>query len=216
MKVKPIIAGMILALLCGCPGGAGAFYSIAISDQGPRPICFFTNNHVDWSSLGLAGTELGSGIGVNAANYGTRVTVSTSTGTNLRRMDQIPPIHVPDVGNWSGNFAPGDALLWTNNVNNAELILDFSTEIFGGIAQLQTKRRGDFEVSILAFDAGGRRVNLDITATGTSTGAADNSAIYIGTATEHANIRRLVFIVRGTTPNDFAINRLDFLQCPPP
>lgn len=221
MKTKVMLATLIFALLwVMTPIQADA--DLATGGPGPRPIEFFTNNYVDWSSLGLAGTELGSGISVTATNYGTTVTVSTSTETNLRRVDQTPPFTI-GIPNWNGNFAPEDALLWTYNVDEAKIIFDFSTEIFGGIAQVQSEELGEFTGSLLAFDEFGNQVGSTVfEIAGESTDLANNSAIFLGQLVNSGNVRRLVFSAYlghdpdSFIPTDFAINRLDFLQCPLP
>ncbi len=201
MKTKVILAGvMILALLgvmAPMPSDAAL---ITFTDRATFP----DNNSVDWGQLGADGTVVPSGTVANAALFGLTVTVSTSTATALERRDQ-------GVG-WAGNFAPGDKLIWTRNVNNAAMVLDFSKPIFGGGAQIQRDMYGAFTGTLAAYGTG---LNLlgSFNLAGNSNGNADNSAIFMGIISTDANIRRLVFSVDNVT-QDFAINKLEVLQCP--
>lgn len=214
MKTKVIVAALIFALLwIMTPIQAEA--DLAAGGPGPRPNALFTNNSADWSTLGSDGAVISNGTTTTADAYGTIVTVSTSTGTDMVRKTQYNPSSL--TGSWDGNFAPGDALLWTNNVNEAQIIFDFSTDIFGGIAQLQSEQLGEFTGSLMAFDEFGNPTGITISAQGESTQLEDNSALYLFTLEDDANVHRLVFSVTdfSGSPIDFAINRLDFLQCPP-
>lgn len=164
---------------------------------------FPDNNSVDWAVLGPSGTIVPSGTSVNAALFGTVVTVAHSAGVDLGRLDQ--------GSGWSGDFAPGDALLWTRNVAG-DLILDFSVNIWGGGAQIQRDAFGAFTGTLSAYDSG---LNLlgSFSLAGNSTSNADNSAMFMGIFSTDSNIRRLVFSV-DSGAEDFAINYFEFLQCP--
>src|SRR5260370_398418 len=60
---------------------------------------------------------------------------------------------------WTGNFTPGDQLLWTNSftsTTNNPITLRFGAfGVFGGGAQIQADFNGDFVARVTAFDAGG-------------------------------------------------------------
>jgi hypothetical protein len=198
MKMRAVFACLTTLALVGImvPGqGFGAI--INFSDQGQFP----DNNYVDWSQFGPAFTVVPNGSVANADFFGTTVTVAKSSGSVMQRLDE-------GTG-WNGNFAPGDALLWS--ISSAKIILDFSHNIWGGGAQLQRNNVGSFTGTLEAYDAG---LNLlgSFNLAGNSQSGADNSAIFMGIFSTNNDIRRLVFFVDNATKN-FAMNQVEFLQC---
>jgi len=116
---------------------------------------------------------------------------------------------------WTGNFAPGDRLLWANNftsTTNNPITLRFgATGVFGGGAQIQAEFFGDFVARVTAFDAGGNML-ATFTEAGHSNRTADNSAIFIGVLSRDPDIQSIVLSLDSAdadTIGDFAINRFD-------
>jgi hypothetical protein len=122
---------------------------------------------------------------------------------------------------WVGNFSPGDGLLNTGVFFTAPpetMRIDFSSPVFGAGAQITPNDPwGDFVARITVFDSGGTQL-ATFTEAGTSSGNADNSAIFIGALSDAANIARIEYRIDaypappGPVPEfkDFSINRLDF------
>jgi hypothetical protein len=175
---------------------------ITYNDRGLFP----DNNSVGWAQLGAVESSVTSGTAANAANFGTVVTVSSGDGSALKRHTQV-------FYSWDGNFAPGDELIEVNN-GYTTLILDFSTNISGGGAQIQTGVYGSFTGHLYAYDAG---LNLlgTYSLAGDSNNLANNSAIFMGIYSTENDIRRLVFSADGTSGLGFAINQLEFYQAVP-
>lgn len=156
---------------------------------------------INWGVAGPSGTTLSSGFSILSVG-GLTMTVSTSNGTSMERRDQ--------GSSWSGNFAPGATLLW-NQGNQGNIIIDFSTGIFGfgGGTQAQSNFFGAFTGFISAFDATNTLLGTHAF-NGTSTSNGDNSAVFAGIFDSAGSISRLV-IGMTTTPgggNDFAIGNL--------
>jgi hypothetical protein len=142
------------------------------------------------------------------SSLGVQVTVNFAEGGGGMRVDQ-------GIG-WTGNFTPGDELLWTDfdgplNLNG------FSQTLSGVGANIQTDQFGDFTALIQAFDAGGTLIG-SFSENGTSTTSGDGSAIFIG-LTNVPGIAFVTFSVPfcqtggvGGCSADFAINQLDIVR----
>lgn len=189
----------MLALVAFLAPVDGSAAIITYSDRSLFP----DNDYVDWAQFGPDLTVVPNNSVATAAFFGTTVTVSTDTATAMERRDQ-------GTG-WAGNFAAGDALLWTRNVDNAKLILDFSQNVWGGGAQIQADLYGSFTGTLEAYDAGNNLLG-SFNLAGNSTAAGDNSAIFMGIFSTDADVRRLVFFTNNAK-QDFAINQLEFLEC---
>lgn len=184
--------------------GAAAFVSLGtVFASTAQAVTFVTdrtalgaNDSVDWGSLGSEFTTVGSPFSITSSG-GTNLDVSLSSGSFQRR-DQS--------SGWSGNFAPGDALLWTQG-NLGPLEIDFSTAVSGAGAQIQANQYGSFTGIIEAFDSLGSSLG-SFNLAGLSSGSSDNSAIFLGISSDSANIDRLTFSLANGS-SDFAINQLD-------
>jgi hypothetical protein len=164
------------------------------------------NDSIDWGQLGPAGT-----IGTIVSNPTTVTSANAlSIGVSMpagsfQRFDQ--------GGNWNGNFAPGDKLLYTK-INPGPLTLSFLTGISGGGAQIQESVFGAFTAEISAFD-----VNDVLLGTFSENGVSDsngnNSAIFIGLLSSAADIYKLAFdITAFNVRDDFAINLVSLATTP--
>jgi PEP-CTERM motif len=159
------------------------------------------NDFVDWSVLGTDVSDVINPF-LTSSDVGLGITGSLPAGDFLR---------VDEGSTWSGNFAPGDALLFTG-FNPGPISLAFGSPIFGAGAQIQNNIYGEFRGIISAFDSSNALLGsfqLD----GNSNGSGDNSAIFLGVRDTTARIRRIEFdIIPGEKGgSDFAINRLDIV-----
>ena len=119
--------------------------------------------------------------------------------------------------NWRGNFATGEAALFTNHLPGPISIL-FDPPVQGVGSQFQINEipeRGGpsvpFNATLTVFDSNGLQLKTS-TRKGRSDGASDGSAVLVQLFDESPLIKRAEFKVRGTAPgshvNDLAINLL--------
>jgi hypothetical protein len=170
---------------------------------------FLNNDYADWLNFpGGADTSIPSGSTLASSVFSLPLTVANTNGTAMTLEEQ---------GNgWSGNFAPGNGVLWTSFGPNGPLIVDFPVPIFGAGAQIQADWYGQFTGIVTAYDSQGN-VLATYSLAGNSTNAADNSAIFLGILDSNAQISRLAFDVSlgdASKDHDLGINQLDFLVCP--
>jgi hypothetical protein len=163
------------------------------------------NEFIDWAVLGPTGTKVINSF-LTSANGGLDITVSMPTGQFFERHDQ--------GSTWLGNFAPGDALIFTF-ASTGPISLLFDTPIFGVGAQIQTPALGPFTGFITAFDTNNATLgsfSLNGSSTTTVQGGGDNSAIFLGLRDTTASISRIEFGANQEgAPSNFAINRLDIV-----
>jgi PEP-CTERM motif len=160
------------------------------------------NDFIDWSGAGAANTTPSNPFTI-ISNNGLSTNVSKPTQGSFLRLDQN--------GGWSGNFAAGDHLLYTNSADGP-IVLDFASPIFGGGTQIQGNFFGAFTGSIEAFDSANTSLGSFSLLPGISNSNSDNSAIFLGVLSDSANIKKLVFNINNpASPDDFAINRVDLV-----
>jgi hypothetical protein len=166
---------------------------------------FLNNDYADWLNFGAAFTTVSSGSTLASSVFSLPVTVGNANGADMMVLQQ---------GNgWGGNFAAGNGVLWTDEtalVGNGPLIINFPVPIFGAGAQIQDVNLGAFTATVSAYDSLGNLL-ATYSLAGNSTGAGDNSAIFLGILDSNAKISRMVF---DTGDHDLGINQLDFLVCP--
>lgn len=162
-----------------------------------------TDDSVDWATLGPSFTSVPNPFTINSTG-GKTLNVS-QPDESFQRLDQN--------NGWAGNFAPGDALLFTN-YNQGPITINFTSPIAGGGAQIQSNYSGPFIGTIEAFNSGGDSLG-SFSFSGNSNNNADNSAKFIGLRSTAVDVDKLVF---STTNNDvgFAINQLDTSSTPVP
>lgn len=154
---------------------------------------------IDWADAGASFTQVTNPFAINS-NGGLNVNVSKPSPGPFERRDE---------GNgWAGNFAPGDALMWTNDTAGP-MSLSFSSLVFGGGAQIQQDSYGAFTAVISAYDSGGNLL-ASFTLAGNGTSGEDNSAIFIGILDTVADISRIE-IGMFQSDEDFAINQFDLV-----
>jgi hypothetical protein len=168
---------------------------------------FLNNDYADCLNFGPAFTTLPSGSTLASSNFGLPITVANANNTALEVRQQGVST------GWNGNFASGDGVLWTSETTlfgNGPLIINFPVPIFGAGAQIQDVYYGAFTSTVSAYDSLGNLL-ATYSLAGNSTGAGDNSAIFLGILDSNAMISRMVFDMGD---HNFGINQLDFLVCP--
>ena len=171
------------------------------------------NDFIDWSQLGPAFTVVSSPFLVTS-NGGIGTLAHQVGNSSFRRVDQ--------GAGWSGNFAPGAALLWNNS--DATVVIDFGTPVAGAGAQIQGDIFSNFTVQLLAFDSGGHPLGV-FSEAGVSDASADNSAIFLGVLNSTANIAQIGYRLTATGGSasgtgsafsgSFALNQLDLVELEP-
>ena len=79
------------------------------------------NDSIDWLGAGALNSFPINPFTINSSG-GMTFNVSKPTAGNFSRLDQN--------NGWAGNFAPGDALLYTNFADGP-IVLDFATPVWG-------------------------------------------------------------------------------------
>lgn len=156
------------------------------------------DDSIDWAQLGAAFTSVTDPAAITSTG-GITGTVNNPLG-DLFRLDQ-------STGGWSGNFAPGDALLWTVQTTGP-IEIELDTPVAGVGAQIQSDAFGGFTGTIRVYD-GDDNLLGEYSFPGNSTSDADNTALFLGILSDTEDISRIVFLVEGslTDPSsDFAIN----------
>ncbi|HKD40150.1 MAG TPA: hypothetical protein VKB87_07665 [Myxococcaceae bacterium] len=163
---------------------------------------FGGDDMVDWGQLGPCMTIIPGGFFAR----------STVLGLNLNGYFAGPgtgEVRVQTLCSWGGNFASGDVVVWTHMPGQGPLNLQFCEPLAGAGAQIQADFFGPFTARIEVFN--GNTSLGAFTEDGNSTGAGDNSAIFIGVKDlDGANITSVIFslTVAFSDPADFAINKL--------
>jgi hypothetical protein len=164
-------------------------------------------DNLDWGDLGPENTEVPSPFLITSDD-GLLVDVRQTDGSFLR---------VNQGSGFSGNFAPGDELLATNFPPLGAfgpITLNFgSTALQAFGLQIQASRFGPFTAELEVFDSGGASLG-SVSRAGVSNSNGDNSAIFIGVASDDPSTDFHSLIVRLTAatlfPEDFAVNQADF------
>ena len=157
---------------------------------------------IDWSQLGATFTSVTSPVVVTSGG-GASVTVS-SAGGDLQRRDQ--------GDGWSGNFAPGTALLWDDGVG-PDITLTFANPVAAVGAKIQADFFGPFTAQIVGSNGA---VLGSFDEDGVASSAADDSTIFIGLQSTAIDISQIQFTLLSASnaPNDFAIGPVTFSTTP--
>jgi len=165
------------------------------------------NDFFDWGVLGPEGTGVADPFLIPSDSGATIATVTNPTGSFLR-LDQS--------SGWSGNFAPGDQLIWTQFGSNGPMDIAFSSPVFGAGAQIQANFFGSFTGMIDVYNPANVLI-ASFALAGVSNANNNNSAIFLGVLDTSPSIGRIVYSVNHPTqPDDFAINQLDIVAVPEP
>ncbi len=161
------------------------------------------NDFYDWGDLGSNFTTIVDPATI-LSDDGLQATVENPGGQFERRNQGT---------GWAGNFANGDALLWTKNTGGP-MSITFNTPVFGAGAQIQSNFYGTITATIRFYDSSDILLS-SFNLAGNSTSNGDNSAIFLGGLDTTASIKRIEYSVDNVT-RDFAINQLDILTGPTP
>lgn len=159
---------------------------------------------IDWSDLGVAYTVVSQPFAIQTAVRGWSAGVAKATAGAVERRDQ--------GDGWSGNFAPGDALLWTQD-SAGPLSLTFSIPVGAVGMQIQKADQSNpiFYATIEAFDASDTSLGA-FEREGYSSNTGDGSALFIGIHSTEPNIARID--VNVLFQFDFAINQVSLVPEP--
>ena len=197
---RTILMLAALALLLGGVGQANAGYYLLTSRAG-------LSDFVDWGQLGPTYSSAPNPSNVTS-NNGLSLTVSKTQPGDFGRRDQ---------GNgWSGNFANGDHLLWTQDFNDNPDTISLNHGFSAGGTQIQSDNFGAFTAQVTAYDQNGNSL-ASFTVNGNSTSNGDNSAVFLGIGTTGGSqIYSLGFSLISAPANsaDFAINTFSFSTGP--
>ena len=190
---KPLAAAIIAV-------AGGLLPAFAGITQVTSPSNLLANSTVSIGSLGPSGTIVASGSSATTSS-GTSVTFTAST--SLYRMEQ--------GGNWSGNFSPGDDLLYS--WGNTSITIDPRDLVQGAGLQIQSGSIGTYYAQLSAIDSSGNTLG-SVTGTGTSTTAGDGSALYLGLTSNAYDIDKLVVQLLSPTPKlgKFSIGNIGLVE----
>jgi hypothetical protein len=196
-----------IALCIGC--SAPAFCEAGVTTVSARAN-LPSNDFIAWSFAGELHPNLPATFRVLSSSAHD-VVVSRAPGAGFTLNQQAPT----GVGEWHGNFAPGDRVLELFGVDNliSTTTIDFDVPLRGAGAQIENNLGGAFTAQLQAFNSTGTILGTYIR-DGVSSGTNDNSAIFIGLQSSAQDIDRIAFsILRNGVPSDdsFAINRLDVI-----
>ena len=154
------------------------------------------NDFIDWGQLGGSGTESAGSTVPATSNLGLVTSVSKPAGANFLLFN---------AGDFGGNL--GGNILFTN-FEAGPISVDFPVGLAKIGAQIQANDFGAFTGRISVYDV----FNVLLEShdlSGTSNGAQDDSAIFIGVSRATADIDRVEFDIIGSNNLDFAINQVD-------
>ncbi len=185
-----------------------AALAFAVMAQASATLTFFNSraalgatDYIDWSQVGPELTPVpGSYLGTS--NLGTQFLATTGADALTYVQSSF----------WTGNFAPGDAVL-SNSFAPGPMTIRFANSQSSVGTQFESDFYGDFDATISVYN------NLDqllgtYTAAGSSNGNGDNSAVFLGVFSSNNDIGSVVL----STTNDgagFGINRVDMGPCHP-
>lgn len=200
MKLAPIL----LRLTAGVALALASVADAALTPVATRPGLGSVLDFVSWSSLGAEFTTPANPFSISSVG-GLSLTVGKTSAGTFERVDE-------GGFGWTGNFALGDALLWTS-LTSGPINIDFGTSVFGAGFQIQNDSLGAFQATLEAFDFSNASLG-SFTFNGTSTQAQDNSAIFAGVLSTSSDVRRLSVNVTGSS--SFAINQVTIAAIPEP
>jgi hypothetical protein len=173
---------------------------------------------LNWGTLGTPPVLVANPFTILSAS-GQSITVSKPLSGDFQTAQQHTP--ATGTGMVKGNFAPGDILLSSNNAGGKPnpIRLNFgATPVAAGGTQIDAGLYGSFTAQIQALDARGR-ILASFTEAGSTTNAADNSAIFIGISSSSASISQIAISLTNAPDNSykayFLINQFDFRTSAP-
>ena len=167
---------------------------------------FGGTDFIDWAQLGPSSTTV----------ITSPVNVTSNLGINAIASNPQDFIRFDQGLGWGGNFANGDALLFTN-FGNGPMDIVFANPVSGAGAQIQADYFGNYTGYLNVYGSDGITLLANYTENGVSNYFGDNSAIFMGVRDTVPDIGKIEFsVISETGYNDFAINRLDLNPVPEP
>jgi hypothetical protein len=163
------------------------------------------NDFIDWATFGPENTTVASGSSILSDSGAVSAEVSMPSGDFETKQQST---------SWFGNFAPGDAVLFSVN-SDGPINIAFNDPVYGAGAQIQLGwLDNNFYGYIIAYDAADAYLG-GYSLSGVSNSNSDNSAIFVGLLDTSASIGRVQFYVETDSTNlpdhSLAINRLDLV-----
>lgn len=156
---------------------------------------FGAEDYIDWSQLGGAATIISVPASVTSNSS---KTATASALTSLYAMVQGT--------NWSGNFSPGDALLYS--WGNTEITITMGSAVAGLGCQIQSGTLGTYYGEVDVYDVSDTKI-FNFRSYGVSNTDADGSAAFIGVRSQNKIIKTIKFSLVDTPKlGKFSINRL--------
>jgi PEP-CTERM motif-containing protein len=189
--MKKLILGLCASLALSATAFAASLCTTVV--------CVSPNDHIAWVGFGPPETVWSTPQNWTSTHNSGEIRVVGPT--NFTAMQQGP--------GWSGNFTPGDWLIWNQDINNftgnaGPIGVVFNTPVSAAGAQIQADFFGAFTATIC--DQSGNCFSE----AGNSNGNADGSAIFIGIAND-PGITFLTFsVVDINGNNDEAIDTVFF------
>jgi len=200
----PLLAGLILCA-AATTTEAGVFSWNNRSDLVER-------DSIEWGGLGNPYTQVAQPFWIGTTVHGWQVGVSKATEGSFERRDQV--YTWDQSGGWTGNFEPGDHLLWTRDkAGPISLTLAVPVQAVGMQIQKEDLSSPPFEATIQAFDADNQSLGWVTRPDGYSSNAGDNTAIFLGIRSSLCDIARIEIDV--SLGFDFAISRVSIVPEPP-
>lgn len=175
-----------------------------------------SNDQIEWSNLGKVLNPFAPNPG-DFLPYSFSATSSNGLGVNVNISSAggniTPPFVFQNNPPVQTNFAPGDFLLFTGfsptviptgNPNPLTIVFDKNVKAVGTQIAASGSENINYQVFVSAFDDANNLLGT-FSAPGISSGARDNSAVFLGVISDTANIKSLVF--RTSSPQrGFGIN----------
>jgi hypothetical protein len=185
------------AILAAAGSSLPAFAGVT---QVLTPSTLAADSSVSLGSLGSSGTIVASGS-----------TATTSTGSTVTFLASTSLYAVEQGTSWSGNFLPGDDLLYS--YGNTSITIDPSVLVQGAGLQIQSSALGTYYAQVSAYDGTGALLG-SVTGSGSSTRSADGSALYLGLTSTSFDIDKLVVQLLSPTLklNKFSIGNIGLVE----
>ena len=153
------------------------------------------------STIGLDGTTQSSGFSAGTA--------LSNTVTFTGGADGFTVLTEGPSGEWSGNFANNELILWTSG-DAVPVTMSFSSLVAGVGMQIQPDEfTTGFTASIDAYDSGNNDIG-SFTETGNSTLLNNGSAMFLGVLSTSTNIKKITINITSPTGLDYAFDSLTF------
>ncbi len=157
---------------------------------------------IDWAGLGPAGTTVSNPFSI-ASSGGLAADVSKPAPQGSFQ------VYYQTTGAWQGNFAVGDAVLWSQG-DPGPIALDFANPVAGAGAQIQQDTYGTFTGVVRAYDDGGGLLAEYSLDGGVLADTGDDSAIFLGVLSDSTDIARIELSLEDGA--SFGINQVDVVS----